>query len=396
MQLTGNSLYRFDDFELDVTKRTFARQGQRVTLSPKAFEVLTFLVAHPGRVVTKEELMKAVWPESFVEESNLAQHISWLRKALGDKAELIVTIPGRGYQFAATVEAPELVPETKAEFPGFQPGEALVRRVRERAHFVMEETAPAEKRRIFASSWVAWMVTATVLLATAGYFGWQRFGPQPQLRKVVLGDFLNLTGDSSMDATLKSAVAISLGQTPYIQIMSDGMVHSTLSNMQKVPDTPLLGDAALEVCKRGNYQVLLRGRIEHSGFHYDVSLEPVNCATGKRLTVFRGQALSKDEILDALDDLSKRVRVKLGEPNVSLEQFDVPLVDATTSSFEALQDYNTGGNLGNEGKIKEAIDYFHKAVDIDPKFSMGWDQLGVAWWNHRLDGQGRRLFPKSV
>ena len=109
--LTRQGLYRFDEFVLDPSKRTFARHGKPVSVSPKAFEVLTYLVSHPGRVVTKDELLKAVWPDSFVEEGNLAQHISWLRKALGDRANDIVTVPGRGYQFTAPVRK-----EPRAEF----------------------------------------------------------------------------------------------------------------------------------------------------------------------------------------------------------------------------------------------------------------------------------------
>ena len=104
MSLPQSGLYRFEEFELDPLRRTVARAGTPVAVSPKAFEVLCYLVKNPARVVTKEELLTAVWPESFVEEGNLAQHISALRKALTDKADCIVTVPGRGYQFTAQVE----------------------------------------------------------------------------------------------------------------------------------------------------------------------------------------------------------------------------------------------------------------------------------------------------
>src|ERR1700735_1318521 len=104
MSLSFKDLYRFDEFELDPSRRTFVRGGTPVLISPKAFEVLAYLVSTPGRVVTKEELLRAVWPDSFVEESNLAQHISSLRKALADRSNYIVTLPGRGYQFTAKVQ----------------------------------------------------------------------------------------------------------------------------------------------------------------------------------------------------------------------------------------------------------------------------------------------------
>ena len=103
MGLKSRTLYRFDAFELDPSRRVLSRDGSPVLLTPKAFDVLSYLVLNPGRVVSKEELLKAIWPDSFVEEGNLAQYISTLRKALGDKPSLIATVPGRGYQFAAQV-----------------------------------------------------------------------------------------------------------------------------------------------------------------------------------------------------------------------------------------------------------------------------------------------------
>jgi DNA-binding winged helix-turn-helix (wHTH) protein/tetratricopeptide (TPR) repeat protein len=374
MSLNLKGMYRFDEFELDPARRCLLRDGQSVSISPKAFEVLLCLLQHPGELVTKDQLLAAVWPGAFVEEDNLVQHISALRKAFGERARYIVTVPGRGYQFTAPVE---------------QTNAAAMQRVRERTRIVMEEsiTMPAQKAlpttaQRLTSRWVAWTITSLVLFAVAGYLAWQRFGPKPQLRKVEVADFLNLTGDHSIDHTLKSALTFSLSQTPYIQLMGDGLTHSTLQEMQKSPDTPLLGDIALEVCARGHYQALLRGKIEHpQQFGYDLTLEVTNCTNGKNLAVFKGHALTTDAILDTLDDLSRRIRVKLGEPNASLDQFNVPLIEATTFSFEALKDFNIGSQLGNEGKLKECIDYFQKAVDIDPKFAMAQASLGTAYYN---------------
>jgi DNA-binding winged helix-turn-helix (wHTH) protein len=138
--LSFAGLYRFEEFELDLSRRTLVRDGALLPLSPKVFEVLTHLVANPGRVVTKEELLKAIWPNSFVEEANLSQHIYSLRKALSDRAACIVTIPGRGYQFTAKVQAQsatELVPARLAkEIPG--------QRLREGTHmFVVQSALPA-------------------------------------------------------------------------------------------------------------------------------------------------------------------------------------------------------------------------------------------------------------
>src|SRR4029077_5821107 len=106
----GSHMYRFGQFVLDPRRRTLSRADSPVSLTPKAFDVLVFLVRNPHRLVTKEELLQSVWGDTFVEEGNLTQYISLLRKALGDAAEdarLIVTIARKGYQFTAGVTIAE-------------------------------------------------------------------------------------------------------------------------------------------------------------------------------------------------------------------------------------------------------------------------------------------------
>src|SRR5271169_6151783 len=108
--LTNGYLYHFGPFALDSRKRTLSRADSAVSLTPKAFDVLLVLAQNPNRLVTKEELLQAVWGDSFVEEGNLTQYISHLRKALDDDSEdtrLIVTIARKGYQFTARVTVAE-------------------------------------------------------------------------------------------------------------------------------------------------------------------------------------------------------------------------------------------------------------------------------------------------
>src|ERR1700692_2967698 len=103
-------LYRFGQFALDSRKRTVSRADSPISLTPKAFDVLLFLAQNPNRLVTKEELLQAVWGDTFVEEGNLTQYVYYLRKALGDNSEdrrLIVTIARKGYQFTADVSVAE-------------------------------------------------------------------------------------------------------------------------------------------------------------------------------------------------------------------------------------------------------------------------------------------------
>ena len=163
MSLSFKGLYQFDEFRLDPARRLFSRGDVPLAVSPKAFEVLCYLVAHSGRVVTKEELLRAVWPDSFVEESNLPQYVSSLRKVLADRAGLIATIPGRGYQFAATVvqESHEIA-VAASDFPLLP-----TQTVRETSHMVFTETSrqiSAPIRRSFPH-WSVWLAAVAALLA---------------------------------------------------------------------------------------------------------------------------------------------------------------------------------------------------------------------------------------
>jgi DNA-binding winged helix-turn-helix (wHTH) protein len=145
MLLNTNELFRFDEFGLDLRRRVLMHHEEPVSLTPKAIDILAFLVLNPGRVVTKEEILQAVWPGSFVEENNLPKYISQLRRALGEKSHLIVTVPGCGYQLAAQVFSSEVETEiTVDDTPEQRPGDIYVQHVRERIRVAYEEVPTAQ------------------------------------------------------------------------------------------------------------------------------------------------------------------------------------------------------------------------------------------------------------
>jgi DNA-binding winged helix-turn-helix (wHTH) protein/tetratricopeptide (TPR) repeat protein len=383
MSLLLNNLYRFDEFVLDPANRSLARNGMGIPLSAKSCQVLTYLVANPGRVVTKDELLKAVWPESFVEESNLPGYVSGLRKALTDRASLITTVPGLGYKFTGIVET-EAPPDPP---PQLVTANLEMQQMRETTRVVVRETStplpPIVSPQPLLRRWTLWipLLAMTITAIVTGYIVHRNSEPQ-QLSKVVVADFLNLTGDPDFDHVLKSSLELSISQSPYIQLMSQAEVHSTLDMMQKTPDSPLLGDLALELCRRKNYQALLRGKIASDSKQNaaSLSLEVVNCITGKTITEFHADAYTKDDVLGALDGLAIRARKALGESAASIGEFNVPIMNQSTFSFDALQAFNTGSNLGAEGKVVECIPYLQKAVDLDPKFAMALTSLGTAYY----------------
>jgi len=264
MALANQGSYFFGAFQLNLDLRVLARRGERVPLGSKAYEVLAYLVSHAGEAVPKAVLLKAVWIDSFVEESTLAQHISILRKALGDNADYIVTIQGVGYQFSGAVKHRA----TQAETAGTA-SHHVIYEASERTRMVIDEPVlpPLAARPRRAWPYVA-AVVALILVTVAAV----RFRPHPvppdQFVGAVVADFTNTTGDATFDRSLKRAMEIELGQSPLVGVSSDQDAVSTLGLMGLKPDTPLSPAIAREVCERDNRQVVLTGGIASVGPQY--------------------------------------------------------------------------------------------------------------------------------
>ena len=190
-------LYEFGPFRLDSGKRLLLRNNEPVPLRLKAFETLLVLVRNSQQVVLKGDLMKAVWPDSFVEESNLTQNVFSLRKTLGETVEgrpYIVTIPGRGYRF---VEAVHLIGEEE---------ESLVLASHSRSRVVIEEEEEEKVTPLRALRW-AGMVVVAALVGSAQYWRPHRTPQLTDKDTVVLADFANSTGDPVFDGTRRRLVA---------------------------------------------------------------------------------------------------------------------------------------------------------------------------------------------
>lgn len=390
MSLTTSRVYRFGEFELNPGARALIREGRSLPVGSKAFDLLACLVTRAGKVVTKAELLEAVWPDSFVEEGNLSQHIFTLRKALGDRADYILTVPGRGYQFTAKVE----------EYPPVEsPSEIVRHQMRERTEVVIEETfsaaAPAALpapvlggvRSYLLAGGVSAGVTLIVIGVVAGAAmaaGWRvpwRMAHR-DYQRTVLADFANTTGDAAFDRSLKRALEIDLEQSPYIDVMSEREGVGLLGMMGKAGDTAITPEVARELCQRSNRQVVLSGGISRIGAEYLMTLEATDCATGKNLTGAKAEANAKEEILAGLDKVAEKVRSGLGESAQSLESYEVPILQATTPSFEALKSYSIGNDLAAQGKPEtETLPFYQRAVELDPQFAMAYAALATSYYN---------------
>ena len=395
MSFPPRDLYLFDEFELSRSRRTLLRNGQPVSLLPKTFEVLSCLVSNPGRIVAKDEILKSVWPESFVEENNLTQHISLLRKALADRAGYIVTVPGRGYQFTADVAADVAAAPQAAEAAARN---GLVEHnsngVQDLAKTGPAQAAPVHAVRRWARAGAGVLVLAVA--ATGAYRAWKRWENPPALRKVLVADFANSTGDATFDHTLKRALEIDLEQTPYIDVMGEREAMNTLELMGRGRDTALSPDVAREICERSNRQVLLSGAILPVGSDYLLTVEATDCESGSKLTAAKAEAASKEKVLSALDEVADRVRRGLGEPDRTIETYEVPIIQATTASLDALRSYSIGQSMDAQGKNEaETLPFYEHAVELDPQFAMAYGAMANEYYNLSEPNLAAQFYKKA-
>jgi serine/threonine protein kinase/Flp pilus assembly protein TadD len=197
---------------------------------------------------------------------------------------------------------------------------------------------------------------------------------------VVLADFDNKTGDPVFDDALKQALAVQLGQSPFINILSDRKVGETLRLMGSQPSTHITTDVARELCVRTGSKAIVLGSISNLGGQYVLGVDAVGCSNGDTLAKEQEEAASKQDVLKALSKAAASLRTKLGESLASVQKFDVP-VEATTPSLEALKAYSMGITTGRTKGDAEAIPFMKRAIELDPNFAMAYVGLAVEYAN---------------
>ena len=153
---------------------------------------------------------------------------------------------------------------------------------------------------------------------------------------VLLADFENTTGESVFDGALNEGLAVTLGQSPFLELASRERVRDTLRFMGRSPDERVRISLAREVCERLGTEALIAGSIGRMGNAYVISIEAVACNDGSELGREQFQAENKERVLPELGKAGRRLRNRLGESLASIQKFDVPIQQATTPSLEAL------------------------------------------------------------
>jgi DNA-binding winged helix-turn-helix (wHTH) protein/tetratricopeptide (TPR) repeat protein len=370
---------QFGDFSLDRAARTLIRSSQPLALPTKAFDLLVYLAENPGRPLSKDELMKSVWPDSVVEEANLSHNMFLIRKALGsDGGKLIVTLQGRGYQFTApVVEIPDTLSQAETEMRA--PGNDFETLEATHSHVIFEEETEdhiAVWRSPLAMSFIA---SALALLALTAWLGWRVYeyhGGGPPVQVVVVG-FQGGTGNADLDQALNTALRAGLAQSPYVTLVSGTTVRQTLGLMTLKPDAELTPSVARDVCERTNSQAVLRGSVAQTGTHFLLTAEALGCADGSTIATYTEDAANREALPRAVDRLATSLRHGLGESRRTIARFNQPMFPdkARTNSMEALEAYSQALVQSQSGHFQEAMDLLKHAVALDPEFAAAWFDL---------------------
>jgi DNA-binding winged helix-turn-helix (wHTH) protein len=349
VETPSSVVLRFGAFELDLRAGELHKQGLRVKLQEQPFHVLTTLLLHPGKVVTREDLRAQLWSaDTFVDfDNSLNTSINKLREALGDSAEsprFIETLPRRGYRFIAPVSSSD--------------------------------------RKVPTQAWKIVVAVVAVAALVAGGLFWRLRSARRLTDKdtIVLADFTNTTGDPVFDGTLREGLSVELQQSPFLSLLSDEGIHHTLRMMGQPANARLTPEIAREVCQRTSSSAALDGSIALIGTRYNLILKAVHCASGDLLASTEAQANDKSHVLDALGKVASEMRSKLGESLSSLHKYNTPLEQATTPSLEALQAYSLGFRATwVAGDNDAALPFLQQATQFDPNFAMAYWAMSNAY-----------------
>jgi eukaryotic-like serine/threonine-protein kinase len=227
-------------------------------------------------------------------------------------------------------------------------------------------------------------LAALVLAMAAIFFYYYNRAPALTERDtILLTDFVNTTGDAVFDGTLRQALAVQLGQSPYLNIFPEQRIRETLRYMNRSPDERVTREIGREICQRQGIKALLVGSISGLGNHYVITLEAINAQTGEALAREQAEAESKEQVLRKLGEAATSLREKLGESLASIQRFDAPVEQATTSSLEALRAFSLGDEHRARGEDAEAIPFYRRAIELDPNFALAYARLAVMYFNLR-------------
>ncbi len=222
---------------------------------------------------------------------------------------------------------------------------------------------------------------AVALLAALTPFYFRRAQALTERDSIVLADFINTSGDQIFDRTLKQALEVDLGQSPFLNVVSEQKVRATLKLMGRSQDERLTTEMARDLAQRTGSKAVLAGDIAQLGSQYVITLNAINAVNGDTIAQDQEQAESKEKVLAALGKTVSSLRGKLGESLASIHKLDKPLEEATTSSLAALRAFSEGEETRDKSGDEEAKPFYKQATELDPNFALAYARLGTLYGN---------------
>ncbi len=386
-------LYEFGPFRLDTAERLLLRVVEVVPLTPKAFDLLLVLVERHGHLVEKEELMKTVWPDSFVEEANLSYTVSAIRKALGNGAEgqrYIETVPKRGYRFVAPVR--ERTGESElvgSEVPALQPKTREENGARTTQDVAPTATLGAERlARTFGRHKVG-AAAVTVALVAFLAVGLQRLlSPGKAIDSLAVLPFVNAGGDSISE------------------YLSDGLTETLINNLSQLGGLRVMARTTvfrykgnvMDPVKVGhdlNVRAVLTGKILQKGDRLVIQADLVDVTSGAQLW---GEQYNRKlaDIFALQEDIALRISENLKVKLSGDEKHQ--LTKRHTADFEAYQLYLKGRYYWNkvtEEGLRKGIEYFQQAIEKDPSYGLAYAGLAECYYLLILYSPPQEMFPRA-
>jgi len=239
------------------------------------------------------------------------------------------------------------------------------------------KTPVSEKKKRWLIRAPAAVLLIAALIAGALYYRSRLQARFTDKDTIVIADFANSTADAVFDDTLKTALTVALNQSPFLNVLPESKVAATLKLMARPASTKLTPEVARELCLRAEGRAYIAGAIASLGSEYVLGLKAVNCQTGDAMVEEQVTANRKEKVLNALGEATSKLRSQLGESLATVQKFDVPLEQATTSSLEALQAYSLARKVARDGGPQAALPHDLRAIQIDPNFAMGYLEVGT-------------------
>ncbi len=389
--------YEFGPYRLDASRCLLHRDGETVPLTPKAFDLLLALVEYHGEIISKDELMQRVWPDSFVEDGNLTYNVSVLRKALGERAgehHYIVTVPGRGYRFVAAVNEASSA-EVEAAAPELN-GASATRTTdinQSNETTVNLSTRVARPRLAFAI--VALAVAALVVVG--GYLLFKRRAPSPvgesgqtSIRTLAVLPFENGSGDAEMN------------------YLSDGISESLINSLSQLPGLKVIARSSSfkykgkeidpqEIARALGVEAIVTGRVLQRGDNLSISVELID--TRDKTQVWGEQYNRRATDLQVVQsEISREIAAKLRLKLSSAEQQQLAKRETVNpQAYERLLNGRSYANNGGTENRKRAVECYQQAIALDPAYARAYAELSVGYMNLVIPGlvDPKEFIPKA-